>query len=291
MQDQSQKDLAYTKDILSSKVIYIRHGETSYNKDSHEADKKSDMELIEIKYNEKYLDCKLNENGIKQSEELRSTLNTININKVYCSPLNRCIQTCIYSLAEHPQKDSIEIIIIPEASEIIHTIHDGCCDLEEKKKFFKKETKLKINWELMNGLSSNYNYKFMDQKPYISNKENTDQKDDKLFDNENENYGLFKFSEIMKASFSHTKRRVESLKHAFKRSIRLKETIENENKEFLSNTENNGKILIFSHSGFIKISTLRKNYNWSITDMENDKYPEISYKPNNCEAVGINITV
>lgn len=282
----SKKQVVYTKDISHSNVVYIRHGETRYNKDSHEVDKYSDMDIVRIKYNNDYLDCGLNNQGVEQSKTLQNSLNTIKLFKVYSSPLTRCLETCLTSLDSHPQKNNIEVIIVPDASELIHTIHDGCCDLNEKKKKFSSSS-IKINWSLMDNLTHTYNYKFMDHKPVIEGKS---EGEGEVFEGKEEEYAKYKFADIIEASFIKTKKRVESLGNAFKRTIRLKDFIYSENKEFIdSNKDSNTKILIFSHSGFIRISTLSRNYDWKQEDRDNDIYPEISYKPNNCEAIGINI--
>jgi len=86
-------------------VLYIRHGKTNYNKFCISAPKEIARVATE------YLDCPLNEEGISQAEYISNALQKHKIKKVFCSPLQRCLETCLISLKNHPDKDSFMVKI------------------------------------------------------------------------------------------------------------------------------------------------------------------------------------
>ena len=95
------ENFSYEKN-LNGKYIYIRHGQTDYNKNSRISKNNS------IRYDNDYIDCILNETGISQAKSIQETLKTLKISKVYCSPLRRCLDTCLISLENHPNKKEIK---------------------------------------------------------------------------------------------------------------------------------------------------------------------------------------
>lgn len=261
----------------SEVVNYIRHGETDYNKAAAFLEGENEMKANLVRWDEKYLDCRLNDEGIKQATALGVKLNNVKIHRVYCSPLRRCIETCLKALSTHPQKSNLEVIIHPQLTEIAHTIHDGSISLEEKISFFKKNSDIKIDWSLLKGENHTYNYKYLNQMPQMSN-------------NDNNGHCMnldVKFADLVKAAFEKSKRRLESVYSAFLRANDFKDYLINTELSSINGTkEISGKILVFSHSGYIRVSTLSKNFPFD-EDLV-DKYPIQVYAPKNCEIIGIN---
>ena len=68
------------------------------------------------------LDAELSDLGVEQASLLQSLMNTFTfpMNKVYCSPLRRTIQTLCNALASHPQKKDLTIILVPLAKEVFY---------------------------------------------------------------------------------------------------------------------------------------------------------------------------
>lgn len=274
---EKKNNTCYNKNLNEEKVLYIRHGQTNYNLAAHhleninikELSKEEIEDKLTIKWDSKYLDCALNETGKEQSENLGKSLVSFDISIVFCSPLRRCIETCLISLKNHPNASNLKIIIHPLISEFIHTIHDGSMNLNEKKKYFSENYKgFNIDWSLLDNKDERYNYEFIDFD-YKSKFENFD------------NIESLSFSDITKLSFVN-KNRLESFSGVFKRINKFKKLIE---ESYLN--ELKGKILIYTHSGYLRMSSLSKQF--EINDEVN--YPKEVYVPNNCEAIGINVTI
>lgn len=67
----------------------IRHGQGHHNLGNL---------LFGPKAFDTFEDARLTETGIKQANDLQETLNNIKFDKIYCSPLTRCIETCDNSI-------------------------------------------------------------------------------------------------------------------------------------------------------------------------------------------------
>jgi broad specificity phosphatase PhoE len=275
---ENKNKTCYNKNLNEENVFYIRHGQTNYNKDAHhlehvnikELSKEEILEKLPIKWDNKYLDGALNEVGREQSENLGKNLNDFEISYVFCSPLRRCIETCLISLKNHKNLEKLKIIIHPLVTEFIHTIHDGSMNLKEKIDYFSQNYKgYNIDWSLLENKDETYNYEFIDfnYKDCEENKNNSNQ--------------IISFSDIVKYSFLNYKR-PESFKGVFKRILCFKKYLE----ENILNKAN-GKILVFTHSGYLRLSSLSKNFE-IVDELE---YPKEIYNPNNCEILGINVTI
>jgi broad specificity phosphatase PhoE len=266
------------------KVLYIRHGQTEFNSLS----KKYSVELV--KHKVEFLDCPLNEDGKSQALDLCQKVNNYKIQKVFCSPMHRCLETCRLSLKEHPEKENFTIVIHPLITESIHCVHDLSIRMSEKKAFYNKEnTGLNFDWSEFESLYPN----ILDQEiffmKFIDNLEQDEHGEfHKLFSNlkkeehyQSKNYKILDESLQQLSKLANTKGvRPESLTYLFKRSLKFKEFLELEKLKD-NNVNNEEKILVYTHSGFIRISTSLKAY-----DMNSiEKFPDDSNKIKNCEII------
>lgn len=243
-----QTDKIYEASTLG-KFLYIRHGQTSYNK--------ADKTDISVKWNEEYIDCQLNDIGKSQAERISADLKDFKISKVFCSPMRRTLETCYLALKDHPQGKEIEVIVNPLITEGFSCIHDISIDIELKKKEFKG---LNFNWSLFEGLDKYYNFGFIDKK-YSDLVQSVKS-------------GKSNVGELVKAIILNHER-PESLKNTYERAQEFKKQLKG-----LENYSS-GKILVFVHSGFMRLSTINQ------APVQEDKYPAEVYHPKNCEIISI----
>lgn len=262
---------------LESPYLYIRHAQSYYNHHTEKIHEES------IKSNKEFLDAHLSDLGLKQSEELSSKLVDLNIKYVFCSPMLRCIQTCHNSLKNHPQKDKILVTIHPLITETVHCCHDYSSELSKKQAQYNKESDVKFDWSL-------YETFFPDRKKqvtyfldYVDSLLN-DEKAQCLIQNikeadpDNDEELADHFVQFSKY-YALNKTRPESLRHMFKRNLQFREFL----KTIDLDHDKNEKVLVYTHSWFICVSTSESAYNMDIIDI----LPEDSYMPANCEVVSI----
>lgn len=262
------------------KILFIRHGETEYNKCLNiAADKK------EIQIDERFLDCSLSEIGQTQAEELSEKLKNFKIKRIYCSPLNRCIETISIALKSHPQRNNIEIIIHPLITEVLHGAQDVCKSITTKKDIYSDRSDgLKFDWTLFDEYydKEQIDYFFLE---FIDNFDNDKIKDQseliyKNIKSQAINDGLC--SQLLKL-FLDNSIRPESLSHLLIRANKFKKLL----KEVHSNDEDEEeKILVITHSAFIRMCTTEIS---DTLDNKLEYYPSDCYSPGNCEIISIDI--
>jgi broad specificity phosphatase PhoE len=250
----------------SGKLLYIRHGQTHFNKFSH------DFSEEEAKIKIEFLDCPLSDHGKDQSKNLSEKVKNYKIKYIFCSPLHRCLETCLISLNNHPDKENLKIIIHPLITETVHCIHDFSKRIFEKKENFNKaKTGLEFDWSLFDSLHENevhgetYFMDFMDNFPVEENEYIHDLfkkiKNEEHYKNkkheEVENY-LLEFSNFA----AEKKKRPESLKNMFNRNLKFKEFVKSLEQQLMEDE----KILVYTHSCFMQISTSREAYQMQIID-------------------------
>jgi broad specificity phosphatase PhoE len=73
------------------KLFLVRHGYAFHNQAAEKYGNKA-------YFMEQFEDASLTDIGIHQANKLKLTLNKIDFKDIYCSPLQRCIQTCDNSI-------------------------------------------------------------------------------------------------------------------------------------------------------------------------------------------------
>lgn len=261
----------YSKDT-NGKVLYVRHGITEYNKM---------LEILphkQVQLCKKFIDCNLAEEGKEQAELLNKELSLLDVKYVFCSPLNRCLETTFIGLNNHPNKENIEIIVYPLLSEVIHGSQDLPFDISAKRKIYNEDSKIKVNWSYFDEIVTESN-----QDNYFLS----------FIDNENENNDVINLMEKIKrksddsqlikllSMFLNYEKRPESLKHLFNRNLKFKEFL---NKFLASNKlKANEKVVVITHSAFIRMSSS------SLGVTKENCYPDDCYRSGNCEIISINI--
>ncbi len=233
---------------LKGKFLFMRHGKTEFNSDKDQ--------LRQI--NPSYIDCHLSSKGIEQVKLKQKIINTLSIEKVYVSPFYRALQTVSVLLENHPNLKNISVIVHPKIAEIGGCTHDFIFDIKQNKKDFNINSKVKFDWSIFdeyvqkinydenffyfeefNNLADNIKYEI-----YNNLKELYDKKDVKLLKKGLEKLACFRIK-------NHKK--FESLNHEYNRFLEFKNNLNKIHKVTLK--DKNKKILIISHSSFIKIST------------------------------------
>jgi broad specificity phosphatase PhoE len=264
---------------LNSPILYIRHAQSLYNLHSHGIDEE------EIKSKKEFLDADLTDKGIKQSLNLANKLNDLNVRYVFCSPLMRCMQTCYNSLQSHPQKEKITVIIHPLIYETVHCCHDYSRNIIKKKAKFSSENHngIKFDWSIFDKFYPDEKVQESFFLDYVDSLKDDDYAQSLIrrirsldADNVEEiEDSLVEFSKY----FAGKKQRPESLHAMFKRNLKFREYL----KTLDVDADKQEKVLVFTHSCFIKISTSRMAYNMD----KIDDFPEDCYKPENCEVISI----
>lgn len=234
------------------KFLMIRHGQTFYN-----ADKAPDHRT-----NPKYVDERLNETGINQAKSLQPLLNKLSIEKVYVSPLYRALQTSFYALENHPNLENIIVTIHPQVREIVYNVQDMSFDINQCKKDFNMNTKVKYDWTLFDSYVKKkllfeknfYYFENINCFPEEIVKDVYDKvvklyNDGKITDEEKFRKELANIS----VTREKLKTRPESFKHCFERITEFLNDFKKIHEKTLDNVES--KILVFTHGTLINVAT------------------------------------
>lgn len=268
----------YSKDT-SGKILLLRHGETFFNIDPDKTGRKT---------NYKYIDCKLTPKGIEQSKSLKDKINKFSIEVIYISPMYRAFQTVFYALENHPNASNIKIIVHPFVNEVTSCVQDYLLDIKKTKNEFNINSKLKFDWSIFDEYVKNIEY---DENFYYfdffdcleKNKKNqTYKKLKKLYD-------MKDFANLEKALGElaifryQQKKRLESLKHLQFRFNKFLKFIKQKHRNTLDDNKN--KILVVTHTSFIKCATDRTVYDNE--DIQN--FHPNAYSTKNCEIISIKL--
>ena len=134
----------------NGKILYIRHGQTNYNKNSN----KSNLNIISTK--PEYIDCDLNEKGIEQTNKLSNQIIKLKIEQIYVSPLSRALHTALILFKNHPDKDKIIIKIHPLITEVISGVHGFVFDIQNSKKIYNMDNEIKFDWSIFDSYYKSY---------------------------------------------------------------------------------------------------------------------------------------
>lgn len=233
---------------LGGKFLFMRHGKTEFNSDKDK--------LRQV--NPSYIDCHLSRKGIEEVRSKQKIINSLSIEKVYVSPFYRALQTVSLLLENYPNVNNISIVVHPKIAEIGGCTHDFIFDIQENKKDFNMNSKIKFDWsefdEYVKKIKYDENFFYFEEfnnlsediksEIYNNLKELYDKKEIKLYKKAMEKFAKFRIK-------NHKK--FESINHEYNRFLEFKNNL-NKNHKFTLKDKNK-KILVVSHSSFIKIST------------------------------------
>ena len=269
-------DKLYEKNS-NGKILYIRHGQTNYNKNSN----KSNLNIIKTK--PEYIDCDLNEKGIEQTNKLSNQIIKLKIEQIYVSPLSRALHTALILFKNHPDKDKIIIKIHPLITEVISGVHGFVFDIQNSKKIYNMNSEIKFDWSIFDSYYKSY----IDQDLFFLNfidcfsEKKLKEKLDKIYSFYGKDNLKIKLGEFAKSRVDSGFKRFETLNHLFKRNLEFKKFLYETHKNNLNDINN--KIIIITHSAFTKISTSKKAYLEELKSI----FPNDCYKINNCEIISI----
>jgi broad specificity phosphatase PhoE len=279
------------------KIFYIRHGETDFNDVLNSSENPE-----KVRCDENFIDCSLNAKGLSQAESLSNKLKNIDVDYVFCSPLNRCLETAYHSLKTHPNKEEIKVIVSPYINEVVNSIQDVSLSINRKKELYNENSETKFDWTYFDACFSKE-----EQETYILNFiEVSDSFSDveqliKKIRDSDEKKGLY--SQLL-SIFINDNKRPESLFNLYLRAKKFKKflkkfltgakgnyTCDKEEEkvrkvEEFSDKEKTKNVFVFTHSGFIRMSTAQ----FSKPVLEVSSYPSDCYKALNCEMVSIDLT-
>ena len=261
----------------NGKILYIRHGQTNYNKNSN----KSNLNIISTK--PEYIDCDLNEKGIEQTNKLSNQIIKLKIEQIYVSPLSRALHTALILFKNHPDKDKIIIKIHPLITEVISGVHGFVFDIQNSKKIYNMDNEIKFDWSIFDSYYKSY----IDQDLFFLNfidcfsEKKLKEKLEKIYSFYGKDNLKIKLGEFAKSRVDSGFKRFETLNHLFKRNLEFKKFLYETHKNNLNDINN--KIIIITHSAFTKISTSKKAYLEELKSI----FPNDCYKINNCEIISI----
>jgi broad specificity phosphatase PhoE len=259
-------------------VLYIRHGETNYNKFLEKSENKK-----EVQTDESLLDSSLSEEGRSQAEKLFDNLKSLNFKFVFCSPLNRCLETTNLSLQSHSNKEKIIVIVHPFITEVVNGAQDIPKNLQKKKEIYNMNSDVKFDWSYFDSLydevlAESY---FLDCVDNILEGDEEIRKLAKKIKSQEIKEGLY--SRFL-SHFILNNRRPESLSNLFERSNKFKQFL----KIFMQeNKYKDEKVLVITHSAFIRMSTTELGHQMESVDC----YPEDCCSPKNCEVISVALSL
>ncbi|CAG9322670.1 unnamed protein product [Blepharisma stoltei] len=105
------------------KLWLIRHAQTFYNKAQYQWEEEGkSMDNAPLRWDPDLCDAELSEVGIQQCLSARDLVHTLDVHKVFVSPLKRALQTCEILFKDHPNLP--QKIVHPILHEIINNGHD-----------------------------------------------------------------------------------------------------------------------------------------------------------------------
>ena len=270
--------------VMQGQVLCVRHPETTYNNYRRSTPKN----LIECL--PEYIDCCLSARGLEQIEELAEKLKEIKIKFVFCCPLFRCLQTCDLTLKHHPDRCNLTVIINPWIMGSVSSLDDFSKNILKKQEIFSEKSNVRFDWSFFNSLYKNEIEKETYYLNFVDNLTEDDEEARILIEkikNLHENDKIHNLSDYdmyltnLAKYFSGIRKRPESLNRLFQRSLKFKNYI----KMFFEHLSNDDKILVFTHSSFVKISTSKMAY--SLKSIP--EFPEDGKNLLNCDILTMDI--
>ena len=261
---------------LEGKIIFIRHGETDYNKDLNKKGPK-------IKYDINYLDGHLNINGQKQAEKASELFKNLDIEAIYVSPLYRTLESAFIIFKNHPKKSKIQLIIHPLLTEVISSMNNFSGDIDIKKKLYNEKSEIKVDWSLFDEefkTKEEQNFFYL-KYVNIFGKEKLDKIKNDLYNSLKTGKMKESISQFGKIISDLKVKRIESLEHLFNRTIKFKEFLKEKYKNMMNDCSK--KIVIISHHCFAKIFTSKECYG----KKDIKEYPNDCCEISNCESISV----
>ena len=261
---------------LTGKVIFLRHGETDYNKDINKKGAK-------IKYDIQYLDGHLNLDGKKQAEKASELFKNLDIEAIYVSPLYRTLESASIIFKNHPKKSNIKLIVHPLLSEVISSMNNFIDDIETKKNLYNEKSDVKVDWSIFDEefkTNEEQNFYYLNYVNLLS-KEKYENIKNKMYNSLKDNKMKESISELGKIISDLKMKRIESLDHLFNRTVKFKEFLKEKYKNSMNDSSK--KIVIISHSCFGQMFTSKECY--GKTNLK--EYPKDCCEMSNCEAISV----
>ena len=257
------------------KFLFIRHGVTDFNIIEDELGEEN-VECIG-----KYTDGMLSKKGIQQAIDLQKVINNLEIEKVYCSPLKRALETCLNVFNTHPNKNNIVVEVFPLVTEFLNITYDFPKSLEETKKIYNMESSVKFSWKSFEEIFGEKQNLF-----YLSFLDNLKEDEYKKF------YNIFteakknnKMEDAVEQLVKYKKENkiptLESFKHIFNRTVEFKKYLIEKHNTTLNDL--NKKVVVVAHGGILKFLTSKS----VLTKKEINNWPEDACIVGNCELVSI----
>jgi len=265
---------AVSESNFKGQVLYVRHAQTGYNTYSEEL---KQAKLIRLE--EKYQDCELSDIGKLQAESFFQQIKDLDVKYCFSSPLSRCLETSYLALKQHKNANDMEIIVHPLLNEIISSTQTITKPIKSKKEKYNLNTQIKYDWSVFDKYyqdeeeQNHYYFNFVDNQIVESQRD--------LIRQIKSSPEEGQISKFLGAFWQHGCR-PETFKSLLNRTILFKNYL----KEFIKDKQlkDNEKVLIFTHAGFIRMSSSKLA---SLTDILSD-FPTDGYVPKNCEGVVIN---
>ena len=261
---------------LSGKFLFMRHGESFFNRISGELKR----------YNADLCDAHLSEEGINQAKSRQVDINKLNLERVYVSPYNRALETMFYALESYPNLDKLVVVVHPKIGEIIGCGHDFIFDIKQKKKDFNMNSKVKVDWSIYDEYAkkSKYdeNFLFFENMNFLDEKIKEEEylKLKSLYDKGEIQKYKEEIGRFLKESIKPDTR-FESFKHAYERFEEFKKYLLQEFKDSINNKDK--KVLCICHSALISIATSPVPF---LKDEKNETRDKL-FQPKNAEIISI----
>ena len=260
----------------NGKFLFIRHGQTYFNKGM------SEKGLLSVKADPNLLDSELTNEGIEKGKDKSKFYEQFNIEQIYVSPLYRTLQSAYFLFKNHPQKNEIILKVHPLICEITNCVHDIPFDLiNRNKKDFNMNSEIKFDWSLFDNIyKSDFDKLFF----YFNNIDtiSNDIKKEK-YDIISKSYGKENYiNNIIDLINFNFDKHMESPKHVFERFNLFKQFLRDTHKNTLNDCDK--KVFVITHNCFLKCGTSKKIYNYTIND---DDIPSDGCLCNNFDVVSI----
>ena len=273
--NQSTSNPIFAKN-LKGKIIFIRHGETDYNKDLNKKGPK-------IKYDINYLDGHLNINGQKQAEKASELFKNLDIEAIYVSPLYRTLESAFTIFKDHPKKSEIQLIVHPLLTEVVSSMNNFSDDIDIKKNLYNEKSEIKVDWSLFDEefkTKEEQNFFYL-KYVNIFSKEKFDKIKNDLYNSLKSGKMKEGISEFGKIISDLKVKRIETLDHLFNRAIKFKEFLKEKYKNNMNDCSK--KIVIISHHCFAQMLTSKECYG----KKDIKEYPKDCCEISNCESISI----